>query len=258
VKLGVLDLPTLPSTANHPNLQGGAPVGEFVTLEGERVLALTSFEPDSPGLALGTRQGVVKRVNPEYLANRDDWDVIGLKDGDEVVGATELRSGDETLCFVTSDGQLLQFGAGQVRPQGRSGGGIAGIKLATGARVVSFTALDPDSSVVVTVSGASSALPGTEAGSVKVTPFSEYPAKGRATGGVRCHRFLRGEDELVFAWAGASPALAAADSGAPVDLPDPVLRRDGSGTPGSQPIAAVASPVAAWANPMSESGPVTT
>ena len=111
VKLGVLDLPTLPSTANHPNLQGGAPVGEFLTLEGERVLGLTSFDPDSPGLALGTRQGVVKRVNPEYLSARDDWDVISLKDGDEVVGAVELRTGDETLCFVTSDAQLLHFGA---------------------------------------------------------------------------------------------------------------------------------------------------
>src|SRR3954454_15447094 len=55
VKLGVLDLPTLPTTANHPNLQGGAPVGEFVTLEGERVLCLTGFDADSPGLALGTR-----------------------------------------------------------------------------------------------------------------------------------------------------------------------------------------------------------
>ncbi len=239
VKLGVLDLPTLPTTANHPNLQGGAPVGEFVTLEGERVLALTSFAPDSAGLALGTRQGVVKRVNPEYLSARDDWDVISLKEGDEVVGAVELRTGEETLCFVTSDAHLLQFGAGGVRPQGRSGGGIAGIKVAAGARVVSFTALDTAESVLVTVSGASSALPGTEAGSVKVTPFGEYPAKGRATGGVRCHRFLKGEDELVFAWAGTAPAFAAADSGAPVDLPEPVARRDGSGTPGSQPIAAV-------------------
>ena len=26
--------------------------------------------------------------------------------------------------------------------------------------------------------------------------------KGRATGGVRAHRFLKGEDTLVFAWAG--------------------------------------------------------
>ncbi len=76
------------------------------------------------------------------------------------------------------------------------------------------------------------ALPGTEPGSVKVTPFSEYPAKGRATGGVRCHRFLKGEDTLVFAWAGAAPARAAAASGAPVELPEAVGRRDGSGTPG--------------------------
>ena len=44
------------------------------------------------------------------------------------------------------------------------------------------------------------------AGRVKVTPFAEYPAKGRATGGVRCHRFLKGEDALVLAWAGAAPA----------------------------------------------------
>jgi DNA gyrase subunit A len=243
-KLGVLDLPTLPSTANHPNLQGGAPVGEFLTLEaGERALALTTFEVASPGLALGTAQGVVKRVNPEHLSNRDEWEVIALKDGDSVVGALELTNGDEELCFVTDDAQLLHFPAQGVRPQGRSGGGIAGVKLATGARATWFGALDPADAVVVTISGSSSALPGTEAGSVKVTPFTEYPGKGRATGGVRCHRFLKGEDTLVFAWAGPAPALAAAASGAPVDLPEATGRRDGSGTPGSQPVVACAGPV---------------
>ncbi len=244
LKLGVLDLPTLPSTANHPNLQGGAPVGEFLTLDpDERALALTTFDSDSPGLALGTALGTVKRVNPEYLSAKDEWDVIALKDGDSVVGAVELTTGEETLCFVTDDAQLLHFGAGAVRPQGRSGGGIAGIKLTGTARATWFGALDPAGSVVVTVSGASSALPGTEPGSVKVTPFEEYPAKGRATGGVRCHRFLRGEDTLVFAWAGAAPARAAAASGAPVDLPDADGRRDGSGIPGSQPITACSGPV---------------
>src|SRR5689334_22909959 len=244
IKLGVLDLPSLPSTANHPNLQGGAPVGEFLTLDaGERALALTTFSSDSPGLALGTAQGVVKRVNPEYLSNKDDWDVIALKDGDEVVGAVQLTSGEETLCFITDDAQLLHFGAGQVRPQGRSGGGIAGIKLGAGAKVAWFGAVTSADSVVVSVSGASSALPGTESGSVKVTPFEEYPAKGRATGGVRCHRFLKGEDTLVFAWAGTAPAHAAAASGAPVDLPEADGRRDGSGTPGSQPITAAAGPL---------------
>jgi DNA gyrase subunit A len=171
--------------------------------------------------------------------------VIGLKDGDEVVGAVELRTGDEDLCFISSDAQLLHFTASGVRPQGRSGGGMAGIKLGPGHSVVWFGALDPASSVVVTASGTAAALPGTEPGAVKVTPFPEYPAKGRATGGVRCHRFLKGEDALVFAWAGTAPARAAAASGSPVDLPEATGRRDGSGTPGSQPIVACSGPVPA-------------
>ena len=243
LKLGVLDLPALPAAANDPNLQGGLPLSEVLSMEtGERALALTGLPADGPGLALGTRQGVVKRVNPEVLA-KDDWEVISLREGDEVVGAVDLSTGEETLCFITSDAQLLHFGAGVVRPQGRSGGGMAGIKLTAGSTVTWFGALGPGDSVVVTSSGSSTALPGTEPGAVKVTPFSEYPAKGRATGGVRCHRFLKGEDALVFAWAGDAPARAAAASGAPVDLPDATGRRDGSGTPGSQPIAACAGPV---------------
>ncbi|MFZ5848469.1 MAG: DNA gyrase/topoisomerase IV subunit A [Actinomycetota bacterium] len=252
MKLDVLDLPTLPATANAPHLQGGAPVSEFLSLDvDERVLTLAGFDADSPGLALGTAQGVVKRVNPEYLSNKDDWEVIRLADGDRVVGAVDLRTGEEELCFVTSDAQLLHFSAANVRPQGRAGGGVAGVRVTSGEQVVSFTAFEPDeSTVVVTVSGSSTALPGTEAGSVKVTPFTEYPAKGRATGGVRCHRFLKGEDTLVQAWAGTGPALAAAASGAPVDLPEANGRRDGSGVPAPQPIAACSSPATALHPPV--------
>ncbi|MBA2465633.1 MAG: DNA topoisomerase 4 subunit A [Nocardioidaceae bacterium] len=245
VKLDVLDLPMLPATANAPHLQGGAPITEFLPLEqGERALTLCPLTEVGAGLALGTRQGVVKRVNPETLANRDAWELIRLSEGDEVVGAAALRTGREELCFVSSDAQLLHFPADAVRPQGRSGGGIAGIRLTAGEQVVWFGALmSRDDVVLVTASGASSALPGTEPGSVKVTPFVEYPAKGRGTGGVRCHRFLKGEDTLVFAWAGRGPVHAAAASGAEIDLPAATGRRDGSGVSGSQPIQAVAGPV---------------
>jgi DNA gyrase subunit A len=244
VRLGVLDLPAIPATAGDPNLQGGVPLSALLSLEpGERALALCTLASDGPGLALGTRLGTVKRVNPEVIG-KDEWEVIRLADGDEVVGAVELRTGQETLCFVTSDAQLLHFPADSVRPQGRAGGGIAGIRVAHGSRVVFFGVVDaPDASVVVTVSGSSSALPGTESGSVKVTPFAEYPGKGRATGGVRCHRYLKGEDTLVFAWVGHSPARAAANSGAPVELPPAEGRRDGSGVPAGQPIDACAGPV---------------
>lgn len=248
LRLGVLDLPAIPPSANEPNLQGGLPLSEVLDLaSGERALALTTLTTDGPGLALGTKQGVVKRVNPEVLG-KDEWEVISLKDGDEVVGAVQLSTGTEELCFVTSDAQLLHYGADGVRPQGRSGGGMAGVRLADGERVVWFGVLDlnaPGGVVLVTASGSSTALPGTEPGSVKVTDFWEYPAKGRATGGVRCHRFLKGEDTLVFAWAGPAPARAAAASGAPVDLPEGGGRRDGSGVPGSQPIIAAAGPLTA-------------
>jgi DNA gyrase subunit A len=245
VRLDVLDLPTLPATANAPHLQGGAPLSEFLSLEpGERALGLCGLTDEGPGLALGTRQGVVKRVNPETLSNRDAWEVVRLAEGDEVVGVVELVTGDEELCFITSDAQLLHFPAGGVRPQGRSGGGIAGVRLAAAQQALFFGAFTPgDDAVVVTSSGSSTALPGTEPGAVKVTPWSEYPGKGRGTGGVRCHRFLKGEDVLVLAWAGNGPARAAAASGAPVELPEPTGRRDGSGTPGTQPILAVAGPV---------------
>ncbi len=246
VRLDVLDLPALPGTANAPHLQGGAPLSEFLSLEpGERVLALCALTDEGPGLALGTRQGVVKRVNPETLSNKDAWEVVRLADGDEVVGVVELATGEEELCFVTTDAQLLHFPAGAVRPQGRTGGGIAGVRLAAGQQALFFGAFVPgEDAVVVTASGSSTALPGTEPGALKVTPWSEYPSKGRGTGGVRCHRFLKGEDTLVLAWAGNGPARAAASSGAPVDLPEPTGRRDGSGVPGAQPIQAVAGPVA--------------
>ncbi len=244
LRLGVLDVPAVPATASAPNLSGGAPVSEFLSLDkDEQVVALTGLDADGPGLALGTEQGVIKRVVPDHPQNKDTWEVISLKPGDRVVGAVDLSTEDRDLVFVTSDAQLLHFDAASVRPQGRSAGGMAGIRLAGRARVVHFGAVDPAlDNVVVTIAASSAALPGTDAGSVKVTPYAEYPAKGRGTGGVRCHRFLRGEDVLTLAWAGPSPARAAAATGVALDLPEATGRRDGSGVPASQPVAAVSGP----------------
>jgi DNA gyrase subunit A len=246
LRLPVIDLPSLPPSSSAPALAGGAPVSEFLKLDaGERVLALTTLDESSPGLALGTEQGVVKRVVPDWPENKDEFEVIGLKDGDRLVGAVELRTGEEELVFISSDAQLLRFQATQVRPQGRPAGGMAGIKLSEGATVLSFTAVDGASdALVVTVAGAGDALEGLGGlGTAKATPFDQFPRKGRATGGVRCQRFLRGEDRLVLAWAGPAPARAATANGSPAELPGRDPRRDGSGVPLAKEIAAVAGPV---------------
>jgi len=253
IRLGVLELPALPPSAHSPALSGGAPVSEFITTRpGETVIALVAAESAGAGLALGTAQGVVKRVTPDYPQNAAEFEVIALKDGDRVVGAVQLADEDSELTFITSDAQLLRFPASSVRPQGRGAGGMAGIRLAPRASVIWFGAVDPAAGVqdaasdgpasgpvVVTVAGAAGALPGTMAATVKVTPFAEFPPKGRATGGVRCHRFLKGEDVLVLAWAGAGPARGATEAGTPVELPPPVGRRDGSGERVRHPLAAI-------------------
>ena len=120
---------------------------------------------------------------------------------------------------------------------------MAGIKLTVGARAAFFGVADPSrEGVVVTSSGSSEALPGTQGGSLKVTPYADYPPKGRATGGVRCTRFLRGEDTLVLAPSPATPPVrAAAANGVAIPLPTADGRRDGSGVPATAVIADVAA-----------------
>jgi DNA gyrase subunit A len=195
-------------------------------------------------VALGTAAGVVKRVTSESPKG-NDWDVISLRDSDRVVGAAVADRDDLDLVFVTTDAQLLRFPARSVRPQGRTAGGMAGIKLASGARVTFFGVVDvAHDAVVVTSAGSSGALPGTEGGSLKATAYAEYPPKGRATAGVRCHRFLRGEDTLLLAFAGNTPARAAAANGVALELPEADGRRDGSGVPTTAVIAHVAGPPA--------------
>ncbi|MEV5124980.1 DNA topoisomerase IV subunit A [Streptomyces decoyicus] len=244
LRISVIDLPQLPETAAAPSLSGGAQLSEFLTLEdGEELICLTTLDESSPGLALGTEQGVVKRVVPDYPANKEELEVITLKDGDRIVGAAELRTGEEDLVFVTNEAQLLRYPASQVRPQGRPAGGMAGVKLGEGVKVIAFAAVDPASEAMVfTVAGSHGTLDDSVA-TAKLTPFDQYPRKGRATGGVRCQRFLKGEDLLTQAWVVSAPVRAADAKGSPVELPEVDPRRDGSGVPLTKSVAALAGPV---------------
>ena len=279
----VVDLPALPAAATL-SLKGGVQADELIgmtestdPIRGERVITAIAMEqPTSgktsakdesedggaaeakplPSLAIGTRNGVIKRWNREAPTTMDSWPVIDLKDGDEVVFAA-VAEDDDRLVFISSDSSLLTFEAKNVRPQGRTAGGMAGIKLAKGARVAAFNVVPAgkvawtyeegengltsgSGAVVLTVAGDSDALPGTENGAAKVTPLEMYPTKGRATGGVRSQRFLKGQNTLILAWAGLYPLHASTSAGSPVELPKPDMRRDGSGVDLASPIAFIA------------------
>ncbi|MBZ4486331.1 DNA topoisomerase IV subunit A [Microbacterium sp. cx-55] len=243
IRFSPVDLPSVP--ANSVALAAGTRADTYLGLTGsEHVVAVVPLTAE-PVIALGTAQGVVKRVAASELPpGKHDVEIIALKPGDRVVGAAPAPDGAE-LVFVASDAQLLRFDSTSVRPQGRAAGGMAGIRLGDGARVVAFDVVtaDPAEVVVVTLAGSAQALPGTDAGSAKVSAFAEFPPKGRATGGVRAQRFLRGEDELTLAWVGAGPRAVGAD-GSVRALPDAGAKRDASGQPLDAVIAAVGSAVA--------------
>jgi DNA gyrase subunit A len=230
VRFTPVDLPSVP--ANSVQLAAGARIGDYLGLadKKERVLGLVALDSELP-IALGTALGVVKRVAPGGYPSRPDFEIVALKPGDEVVGVAQGPDSEE-LVFVTSDAQLLRFPAGAVRPQGVAAGGMAGINVSAKARAIFFTAVDPGADVVVaTISTPAETLAGADPGRAKVSRIAEFPGKGRATGGVRAHTFLKGETALTLAWAGPAPALAVGGDGSLRALPESGAKRDASGSP---------------------------
>ncbi|MFB2581949.1 DNA topoisomerase (ATP-hydrolyzing) subunit A [Herbiconiux sp. P15] len=238
IRMPVLDLPAVP--ANSVQLGAGVRAGEYLALDGkrEKIVGLVSLDSPVP-ISIGTAQGIVKRVAPGAYPARPDFEVIALKPGDSVVGVAQ-HSDDDELVFITSDAQLLRFFQASVRPQGVAAGGMSGINLAAGASVIWFGSVpDTGDAVVVTIAASTTALAGTDLGTGKVSDFTEFPPKGRATSGVRAHRFLKGEDVLSVAWAGPAPALAVGNDGAARTLPEAGARRDASGVGLSGVVASV-------------------
>lgn len=260
----VADLPHL-NQGNEDvleSLSNGVKARELLTstqstdpIRGEKVvaaIALSESDSKTP-LAIGTKNGVVKRWNFESPTTMDSWSIIDLKDNDSVINAA-LANDEDRLVFISSDSSLLTFDAKQVRAQGRSSAGMAGIRLNEGCTVSAFAVVakndvewnyeegenglfSASGSVVFTLAGDSDALAGTENGAAKITPLEMYPTKGRGTGGVRSQRFLKGQNTILAAYVGNYPLYATTQRGANVELPKPDMRRDASGTELVSPIA---------------------
>lgn len=220
----------IPPVGDTFDASAAVTASEFLGLKGDEKLIGVFDLSSSFEMAVATAQGVIKRVTSDW-PNKDDFEVITLKDGDRLIGA-ELAENAIEYVLVTSDAQLLRFDAKGVRATGRQAAGIAGINLNDGATVISFGAVtNPDETQVITAARSASTLAGIDGGTLKRSMLSEFPSKGRATGGVRAHKFLRDEDHLYFATITDLEPLGASADGKPIDLKAIELaRRDASGT----------------------------
>ncbi len=194
--------------------------------KGERIIAVAPVEDETTKAGLGiffaTRNGTVKITTPDYPVRSDDFDLLSVAKDDEIVTARWVESVEGAeVALLSSDSSFLTFSADKIRPQGRTGGGIAGIKLADGQKVIAAAILTAEEAAfasVVTATGVS----------VKQSPFKSYPAKGRATGGVRSHTLLRGETSLVAGHIGTD-IVAVDQNGSKMKLPAVNMKRDASG-----------------------------
>lgn len=200
----------------------GGVIGEFATdlTENERVVGLLNFADPAQILTMGTRNGVVKRINLVDFGKKTPAEVISLKDDDEVVFACANPSSVENpmVAFVTSTAQLLIFDANTVRTSGRTAGGVAGMRIGDGKVIGGFAGEITDDLILAVA---------TNTGGVKHTMLSEYPSKGRGGAGVRCLKFKQNETELVDAAVASVDTQRSLVDKAIVSLNDVDGKRDG-------------------------------
>jgi DNA gyrase subunit A len=131
--------------------------------------------PDDRYLICVTKKGTIKKTPlSQYDTNRKGGLIaISLKDGDEMIGIKQ-SSGSNVVILVTKQGKCICFNETDVRPMGRTAGGVRGINLDKDDEVVAMDLADPDEQLLVI----------TQNGFGKKTPVSEYKTQKRGGMGV--------------------------------------------------------------------------
>jgi DNA gyrase subunit A len=156
----------------------GIPMVNVLALSPDELVTAAVAVPDFSAAnycTMATRNGKIKRVELSNFAAVRPSGLIAISLGKgDVLGWVRLTSGDDEIILVTEQGQALRFHEKLVRPMGRPAAGVRGIRLRKGDFVTSMDVIDPAGDLLVV----------SEKGYGKRTPLKEYPAKGRATGGV--------------------------------------------------------------------------
>ena len=155
----------------------GKPIVNLLPFEeGERINAILPIREYEEGkfIFFATANGIVKKTPlVDYSRPRANGIIaIDLREGDQLVGVDITDSSRDVMLF-TSNGKAIRFSEENVRPMGRTAGGVRGIKLTADARVISLIIADKGC-----------VLAATENGYGKRTDVEQYPRHGRGGQGV--------------------------------------------------------------------------
>lgn len=141
-------------------------------------------------LFMATAEGIVKKTPTFEFRNAKTkgMQAAGLKDGDKLVSAI-LSTGKDELLLVTRRGQALRISEEEVRPMGRPGRGVIGMKLTGGDEICAAIHVDESAKILVV----------TEKGIGKRVDFTEFSAHGRGTSGQRIFGNVDEKGEIIGA-----------------------------------------------------------
>lgn len=132
-------------------------------------------------LIMATKQGVIKKVEREEFAKvrRTGMIAIGLKDDDELKWVEGSYGGDEVI-FTSENGMAIRFKESDVRPMGRTAGGVTGMRLKKGDQLIAMDVISKNADLkhleVLVI---------TEKGLGKKSSIKEYKIQKRAGSGIK-------------------------------------------------------------------------
>jgi DNA gyrase subunit A len=201
-RLRAMDIPERERTAK------GMPIVNLLPLQvGETIQAIidTRDFASERYLFFATKKGTVKKTSfNEYDSSRRDGLIaINLRDNDELVRVIET-SGTDDLFMVSRAGITIRFSADEVRPMGRSAGGVRGMKMKPDDEVVSVDVARDDTAILMI----------TESGYGKRTQLDRFNRQGRGGQGVIGIKLTGRKGKVVAAFmVGLDDDIVAVSSG---------------------------------------------
>ncbi len=183
----------------------GKPVVNLVPLEDQEkitaILPIREFD-DQHFVFMATANGTVKKTTLSAFSRPMSRGIIAvnLDEGDYLIGVA-LTDGKQDVMLFSDAGKAVRFSEDEVRPMGRTAGGVRGMRLGMGQHVISLLISGDEAQCVLTA---------TQFGYGKRTRVGEYTRHGRGTQGmiaIQCSerngdlvaaQLVGGEDEIML------------------------------------------------------------
>src|SRR6266700_475178 len=171
-QLRVYELPDVSRTAK------GEHIINLIAIEQRKRVTAVVYVPKGVSrdyMIVATKKGEVKKTSMDEfeVVRRQGLIAMNLEDDDELIGAKLAHSNDDVL-MITALGKANRFTVAELRSASRMSGGVRGIRLGKGDRVVSLNLAPQESELLVV----------TEHGYGKRTPIEDYPMHSRGGGDV--------------------------------------------------------------------------